>query len=919
MSAPARACAAGRRIIIGLLTLVFGGLAARSGPARAEIVVDGGVVEFRGDLRPGDIPTVVRIDAHAFADVATEVPECTDADFAASRCRTQYTDSFRPISVQQALGGYSPKTAYQHKDGDLVFHFSDNELGESSFLPRNGVGADLAVFLGYTQSGFAIKVHTRDGAEYGFADVDSAPFIQIAAPPFDPLGDNWGPCLPERPLSICGTFPNFSGLLLMFQIDLDTLGVPPLAVVDEVVIRRKQSADPLGTEPFLVMVGALNTFEAAPALSDHIRNGRFGDALMHWAIVGDGSVQVTPPIATLTAPGTPVALTQAITTPNESYEILFDYRFLTESGRLVVSLDGVPLREITAPSPVTGLRRERIYVNDVSLMDLENVEFRFEVLPASDVVLEVTNIGIPKIAPATVGKELLKVHIDTDYIENPSRALVKFEADQEEIPVLPTSNVRVEVTHEELLTGEESIGAAGFAELTLLGELRFGAGGAAFDSVPLINDPSMALPNAVEIGVVNGRIEVNHPYRVQLVAGSAPPPDGIVDVDWRVGLRGELEVAQSIPCLHPVEPNPTKAEFTATASVSQRNHALQSFWAASARLLGGINFLHLTPGLENEEAEQFADNELDPANFIDFPPSQDADTARRVFLEIGTEVEDIAHAQVGEVIGITWVFKWTAQILTDAPDGDCPAGYAIVDFLDTFTGSPTSDTPGIEFVPVDPTGGGENQPPVADAGANQTLAADAVCMADVTLDGSGSSDPDDDPLTYSWTGPFGMADGVSPTVTLGLGSHDVTLTVDDGNGGMASDDVLITVEDQTPPVIETLVASPAVLWPPNHELVPIAVQVVATDNCGTPVVTLTSIVMNEGEESDTYDPEFDTVLGDGHTPDDIVVDAGGNILLRAERSGTGTGRVYTIEYTATDAAGNSTSGSTTVTVPLDLR
>ena len=42
---------------------------------------------------------------------------------------------------------------------------------------------------------------------------------------------------------------------------------------------------------------------------------------------------------------------------------------------------------------------------------------------------------------------------------------------------------------------------------------------------------------------------------------------------------------------------------------------------------------------------------------------------------------------------------------------------------------------------------GENQPPRADAGSSQTVDERTV----VNLDGSGSEDPDDDPLSFSWT------------------------------------------------------------------------------------------------------------------------------------------------------------------------
>ena len=60
-------------------------------------------------------------------------------------------------------------------------------------------------------------------------------------------------------------------------------------------------------------------------------------------------------------------------------------------------------------------------------------------------------------------------------------------------------------------------------------------------------------------------------------------------------------------------------------------------------------------------------------------------------------------------------------------------------------------------------------------------------------------------------------------------------------------------------------------------------------------------------------------LGDGDTaPDWEIVDAG-HVRLRAERSATGDGRVYTITVTATDAAGNVTTKTVTVSVPRSAR
>ena len=86
-----------------------------------------------------------------------------------------------------------------------------------------------------------------------------------------------------------------------------------------------------------------------------------------------------------------------------------------------------------------------------------------------------------------------------------------------------------------------------------------------------------------------------------------------------------------------------------------------------------------------------------------------------------------------------------------------------------------------------------NEPPNADAGPNQTVVATSPRGATVTLDGSGSSDANEDPLTFTWTGPFGAVGGVSPTVTIPGGVHTVTLTVDEGKGGVDTDTVTVTV------------------------------------------------------------------------------------------------------------------------------
>jgi hypothetical protein len=90
-------------------------------------------------------------------------------------------------------------------------------------------------------------------------------------------------------------------------------------------------------------------------------------------------------------------------------------------------------------------------------------------------------------------------------------------------------------------------------------------------------------------------------------------------------------------------------------------------------------------------------------------------------------------------------------------------------------------------------------PPVADAGPDQQVDQTADSGASVTLDGTRSSDPDGDPLSYSWSGRFGTRTGATPTVTMPVGANTVTLTVSDGIDS-DTDEVVITVY---PPITAT--------------------------------------------------------------------------------------------------------------------
>jgi PKD repeat protein len=99
-----------------------------------------------------------------------------------------------------------------------------------------------------------------------------------------------------------------------------------------------------------------------------------------------------------------------------------------------------------------------------------------------------------------------------------------------------------------------------------------------------------------------------------------------------------------------------------------------------------------------------------------------------------------------------------------------------------------------------------NRPPVANAGPDRTVPEGTP----FTLDASGSTDPDGDPLDYRWELVGGGCEAL-PRVALAadpLASYVATdnttctfrLTVLDGKGGTATDDVTVTVDNAAPKV-----------------------------------------------------------------------------------------------------------------------
>ncbi len=114
------------------------------------------------------------------------------------------------------------------------------------------------------------------------------------------------------------------------------------------------------------------------------------------------------------------------------------------------------------------------------------------------------------------------------------------------------------------------------------------------------------------------------------------------------------------------------------------------------------------------------------------------------------------------------------------------------------------------------------------------------------------------------------------------------------------------------PVISGVSATPGLLLLPLHQMVPITVNYSASDSCGA-VTTQLSVTSDEPVTG----PVLQQGLAGLTTPDWQVVDAH-RVLVRAEYSLRGDGRVYTITIKATDVAGGVSTKQVVVNVPRFL-
>jgi hypothetical protein len=185
---------------------------------------------------------------------------------------------------------------------------------------------------------------------------------------------------------------------------------------------------------------------------------------------------------------------------------------------------------------------------------------------------------------------------------------------------------------------------------------------------------------------------------------------------------------------------------------------------------------------------------------------------------------------------------------------------------------------------------GDNLPPVANAGPNQSVldANDSGSEA-VTLDGSGSTDLDGTIASWSWSEnsvEFGTAETVN--IAFATGVHTVTLTVTDNQGATGTDSLIITVVPSAgnlPPIADA---------GPNQ-------TIVDTDNDGSDLVRL------DGSGSTDLDG---TIASWSWSENSVEIGTGETLSSEFDVG------VHTVTLTVTDDEGATDTDDVKITVQL---
>ncbi|MFO7556616.1 MAG: hypothetical protein R6W88_15555 [Desulfobacterales bacterium] len=140
-------------------------------------------------------------------------------------------------------------------------------------------------------------------------------------------------------------------------------------------------------------------------------------------------------------------------------------------------------------------------------------------------------------------------------------------------------------------------------------------------------------------------------------------------------------------------------------------------------------------------------------------------------------------------------------------------------------------------------------------------------------------------------------------------SNSVKIKISDAYDPFYDDKNLNTfsIVDTTAPSITTSLGVENI-WPPNNELTDVGFKYEVTDNCDSNPRVFIKVTSDE--------PVASSGNSDSDSVPDARIIAGGRVLVKAERSENGDGRVYVITVSSTDASGNTATSSASVKVNI---
>ncbi|MES2647629.1 MAG: T9SS type A sorting domain-containing protein [Bacteroidota bacterium] len=155
---------------------------------------------------------------------------------------------------------------------------------------------------------------------------------------------------------------------------------------------------------------------------------------------------------------------------------------------------------------------------------------------------------------------------------------------------------------------------------------------------------------------------------------------------------------------------------------------------------------------------------------------------------------------------------------------------------------------------------------------------------------------------------------ISSSYAFPVGNTTVNVTASNGTLPDATCNFTVTVQDNQPPVINTISMPVVMLWSPNHKYEKLKASRFVTsvsDNCSAiPAgnVVITRVTSDELENAPGG--------ADGNTTTDIKIAADcKSVDLRSERMDGGNGRVYTVYLSVTDVNGNTATAVAYAVVP----